>query len=152
MNKLPIDPLEQDDENCLFTLPNLRVFKQCDQIWRNFTTLTKFYKSLEKYWRFISYLAKHYTDFVKFVTVLGKFSLSQTAQYWNIIYPSGHTNSQIRMFVKSSRPQFSLEVFLAQICLPDKRTSGRDSFMLSSKLCNRLSQREENTRFWRHAL
>ena len=31
---------------------------QCDQIWQNLATMTKFYKSLATFWLFISYLAK----------------------------------------------------------------------------------------------
>ena len=44
---------------------------QCDQIWQNFTTLSKVYKSLANFWQFISYLAKYWAYFGKFVTLLG---------------------------------------------------------------------------------
>ena len=36
---------------------------QSDQIWRNFTTLAKFYKPLANFWRFISFLAKWWDYF-----------------------------------------------------------------------------------------
>ena len=39
---------------------------QCDQIWRNFATLAKFYKSLAIFWRFISYLANLFHYWIRF--------------------------------------------------------------------------------------
>ena len=48
--------------------------KQCDLIFRNFTTLSKVYKPLEIFWQFISYLAKCWAYCSKFVTLLGYFS------------------------------------------------------------------------------
>ena len=44
---------------------------QCDQIWRNFTTLAKIYKSLANYWLFISHVSKCWAYFGKFVPLLG---------------------------------------------------------------------------------
>ena len=44
---------------------------QCDQIWRNFATLAKVYKSLANFYWFISFLAKWWAYFGKFVTLLG---------------------------------------------------------------------------------
>ena len=56
------------------TTPPHMCVVQCDQIWRNFATWAKVYKSLANFWWFISYLAKYLSYFGKFVT-LGLFSL-----------------------------------------------------------------------------
>ena len=53
-------------------------------LWLNFTSLAIF-------WRCISDLAKCWTNFVKFVILLGWFSLLQTAKCWKLIQPSGRT-------------------------------------------------------------
>ena len=39
---------------------------QCDQIWRNFTTLPKVYKSLANFWKFIFQNAEPSIDNVQF--------------------------------------------------------------------------------------
>ena len=67
---------------------------QCDQIWRNFATLAKFCKSLGNFEK----LKLVFGNFVNLLgqidKLLGKFPLLWMAQYWKIIYPSGHTDGK----------------------------------------------------------
>ena len=46
---------------------------QCDQIWRNFATLAKVYKSLANFWWFIFYLANCTAHFGNFMTFWANF-------------------------------------------------------------------------------
>ena len=53
---------------------------QCDQIWRNFTTLAKFWKPLVIFWGLILHLAKLWTDIGIFL-LFGKLSLMLVAKF-----------------------------------------------------------------------
>ena len=62
-------------------------WKQCDQIWRIFTTLAKVYKFLTFYFLFGKMLSLLW----QICDIIGYFSLLQMAKYLKIIFPSGHT-------------------------------------------------------------
>ena len=59
------------------------VDNQCEQILQNFATLAKVYESSANFWWFISYLAKCLSNFGKFVTFLGWYSLLQNIEKWS---------------------------------------------------------------------
>ena len=73
----------------------LFVQKECDQIWRNFATLAKFCKSLGNFEKLKLVFGNFLNLLWKIVMLLGKFPLLWLAQYWKIIYPSGHTAARV---------------------------------------------------------
>ena len=82
-------------DSILFSFSLSKVISsQCDQIWRNFATLAKFCKSLGNFEK----LKLVFGNFVNLLgqidKLLGKFPLLWMAQYWKIIYPSGHTDGK----------------------------------------------------------
>ena len=67
-----------DDSN----IPRLNAFfHQCDQIWRNFATLAKFYKCLANFWKVYLTFASILNLFGHILMKLGKFWLLQMAKF-----------------------------------------------------------------------
>ena len=77
LNKLCLRPPRQLEWNKMNSRP-----KQCDQIWRNLTTLALCCETLVILKRFIYNLAKLWTHFGIFFIVLGKWAVLQMAKFW----------------------------------------------------------------------
>ena len=67
-------------------------FFKISPLWQKFTSLWQIFDGND--------LAKCWAYFDKFMTLLGKLSLSQIAKYWKIFQPSGHTDSSKQLFEK----------------------------------------------------
>ena len=67
-------------------------FFKISPLWQKFTSLWQIFDGND--------LAKCWAYFDKFMTILGKLSLSQIAKYWKIFQPSGHTDSSKQLFEK----------------------------------------------------
>ena len=115
-------------ESLLFILSHSN---QCDQIWRNFTTLVRRFNTLAIKKRLVYYLTTFRTYFDIYYLVLGKCSVLQIAKYWtnklivwshwlqptnlsfSKVYNPWHTTT---VYISKFGYEFKGENFLSRLC------------------------------------